>query len=65
MLPSHVAREVCIGEQVPLREVRSVSLADRRGYLTVVLEVETGHNLVLRKPENLRDWCCSVGVAVQ
>lgn len=50
---------------MPLREVRSVSLADRRGYLTVVLEVETGHNLVLRKPENLRDWCCSVGVAVQ
>ena len=29
---------------------------DRRGYLTVVLEVEKGDNMVVMRPENVRDW---------
>ena len=29
---------------------------DRRGYLTVVLEIEKEENLVFRRPENVRDW---------
>ena len=33
-----------------------MTLVDRRGYLTVVLETEREENLVLRRPENVRDW---------
>ena len=36
--------------------MKSVSLVDRRGYLTVVLELEGEAGLVVRKPEGLRDW---------
>ena len=36
--------------------MRSVSLVDRRGYLTVVLEIDGDLGLVVRKPEGLRDW---------
>ena len=40
-----------------MKDVRSVSLVDRRGYLTVVLELEGDiPGLVVRKPEGLRDW---------
>ena len=39
-----------------MKDVRSVSLVDRRGYLTVVLELEGDiPGLVVRKPEGLRD----------
>jgi hypothetical protein len=34
----------------------SVTLVDRRGYLTVVVEIEKEDNLVVRRPENLREW---------
>ena len=34
----------------------SVSLVDRRGYLTVVVEIEGKDNLEVRRPENLREW---------
>ena len=34
----------------------SVSLVDRRGYLTVVMEIEGKDNLEVRRPENLREW---------
>ena len=39
-----------------MKDVKSVSLVDRRGYLTVVLEIEGDVGLVVRKPEGLRDW---------
>ena len=42
--------------QLSLKDVKSVSLVDRRGYLTVVLELEGEAGLVVRKPEGLRDW---------
>ena len=42
--------------QFPLKSVKSVSLVDRRGYLTVSLELEGEAGLVVRKPEGLRDW---------
>ena len=34
----------------------SVSLVDRRGYLTVVVEIEKEDSLVVRRPENVREW---------
>jgi hypothetical protein len=34
----------------------SVTLVDRRGYLTVVVEIEKEDNLVVRRPENVREW---------
>ena len=37
-------------------DIQSVTLVDRRGYLTVVLEIEREENLVFRRPENVRDW---------
>ena len=33
-----------------------MSLVDRRGYLTVVLEIEKEDNLLVRRPENVREW---------
>ena len=40
-----------------MKDVRSVSLVDRRGYLTVVLEIDgEAGGLVVRKPEGLREW---------
>ena len=39
-----------------MKSVKSVSLVDRRGYLTVSLELEGEAGLVVRKPEGLRDW---------
>ena len=39
-----------------MKDVKSVSLVDRRGYLTVVLEIDGDAGLVVRKPEGLRDW---------
>ena len=34
----------------------SVSLVDRRGYLTVVVEIEKEDSLLVRRPENVREW---------
>ena len=34
----------------------NVSLLDRRGYLTLLLQLHNEDNLVLRKAENIRDW---------
>jgi hypothetical protein len=42
--------------QVPLKAIRSMTLVDRRGYLTVVVEIEKEDNLIVRMPENVRDW---------
>lgn len=42
--------------QFAMKDVKSVSLVDRRGYLTVVLEIDGDAGLVVRKPEGLRDW---------
>ena len=33
-----------------------VSLADRKGYLTLLLSLDKEDNLVLRRAENIRDW---------
>ena len=42
--------------QVRLSDVSNVSLLDRRGYLTLLLQLHNEDNLVLRKAENIRDW---------
>ena len=39
-----------------MKDVIAVLLVDRRGYLTVVVEIEGQDNLVVRRPENLREW---------
>ena len=36
--------------------INSLSLVDRRGYLTVVLEVEKEDTMVVRRSEDVRDW---------
>ena len=33
-----------------------MSLVERRGYLTVVLEIEKEDSLVVRRSENVREW---------
>ena len=48
-----------------MKDVKSVSLVDRRGYLTVVLEIEGDAGLVVRKPEGLRDWYNLIQKAVK
>ena len=48
-----------------LHQIHSLSLVDRRGYLTVVLTIEREDNLVVRRPENLRDWFNKVQRMVQ
>jgi len=52
--------DVDIPLQVKLRNIRSVDLSERRGYMTVSLEMETGEKLMVRRPENLREWCSSL-----
>ena len=42
--------------QVALKAIRSVTLVDRHGYLTVVMEIEKEDNLIVRRPENVREW---------
>ena len=48
-----------------MKDVKSVSLVDRRGYLTVVLEIEGDAGLVVRRPEGLRDWYNLIQKAVK
>ena len=33
-----------------------VSLVDRKGYLTLLLQLDKEDNLVLRRAENIKDW---------
>ena len=33
-----------------------MSLADRKGYLTLLLSLDKEDNLVLRRAENIREW---------
>ena len=40
-------------------------MVDRRGYLTVVMAIEKEDSLVVRRPENLRDWYNKVQRMVQ
>lgn len=42
--------------QIRLSDVGGVSLADRKGYLTLMLSLDKEDNLVLRRAENIRDW---------
>ena len=42
--------------QVRLCDVRGVSLVDRKGYLTLLLELAGEDSLVLRRAENIREW---------
>ena len=42
--------------QIRLSEVSQVSLADRKGYLTLLLSLDKEDNLVLRRAENIREW---------
>ena len=42
--------------QIHLKDILSVSLVDKRGYLTVVVEIDKEENLVVRRSENVRDW---------
>ena len=51
--------------QVCLQDILSVSLVDRRGYLTVVMLIDNEDSIVVRRPENLRDWYNKVQRMVQ
>ena len=42
--------------QTRLSDIQSVSLVDRRGYLTVVVEIKGEESLLIRRPEKLREW---------
>ena len=42
--------------QIRLKDIHSVSLVDRRGYMTVVVELENEDDLILRRSENVREW---------
>ena len=42
--------------QIRLNDVDSVALVERKGSLTVVLQVEGQAGLLMRKAENVRDW---------
>merc|ERR1719150_3205738 len=42
--------------QIRLSDVSNVSLVDRKGYLTLLLQLNKEDNLVLRRAENIRDW---------
>jgi hypothetical protein len=42
--------------QSRLSDIQSVSLVDRRGYLTVVVRIKGEENLLIRRPEKLREW---------
>ena len=42
--------------QVALKAIRPVTLVDSHGYLTVVMEIEKEDNLIVRRPENVREW---------
>ena len=39
-----------------LSDMRHVSLVDRRGYLTIIVEIENEDNLLMRRPENVKEW---------
>ena len=39
-----------------MSEVESVALVDRRGYITVVVGIEGEDNMLVRRPENVREW---------
>ena len=39
-----------------MKDIQTVSLVDRRGYLTVVVEIEKEDSLVVRRSENVREW---------
>ena len=42
--------------QICLRDIISLSLVDKGGYLTVVMKMEAGNSFVMRRSENLRAW---------
>ncbi len=42
--------------QIRLSDVSGVSLADRKGYLTLLLSLDKEDNMVLRRAEDIRDW---------
>ena len=46
--------------QIRLAKIESISLEDRRGYLTLILTTNKDGKILLRKPEGIRDWYNSV-----
>ena len=42
--------------QICLRDIISLSLVDKGGYLTVVMKMEPENSFVVRRSENLRAW---------
>ena len=42
--------------QICLRDIISLSLVDKGGYLTVVMKLEAENSFVVRRSENLRAW---------
>jgi len=55
---SHVLDSSSLLHDIPLTSVRSLSLEDRRGYLTIALYCEEKQHgkLVLRRTDGIRDW---------
>ena len=48
-----------------MKDMVSVSLVDRRGYLIVVVEIDGKDTLEVRRPENLREWYNTVNRLVK
>ena len=46
--------------KVRLSQVGSITLEDKRGYLTLVLTTQRDGKILLRKPEGIRDWYSSI-----
>ena len=40
-------------------------MVDRRGNLTVVVEIEKEDNLIVRRPENVREWYNTMHIRVK
>ena len=40
-----------------MTKIQSIFLSEKRGYLTIILEQMNGERILLRRTENLREWC--------
>lgn len=47
---------------ISLFQVDEVELLDKRGYLTISLNVAREGKILLRKPEGIRDWFAALKV---
>jgi hypothetical protein len=48
--------------QLKLTEVDTIDLLDKRGYLTVCINLLKDGKIYLRRPEGIREWCSALQV---